>query len=324
MKKIEILSGSNSPLIHKIRSGNKLIRAQKLHAFAITWVPFLFTLLAFYVSYKTGIDLIAIGLMVCMYFVTMLGMTVGFHRMLSHNAFKPNVAVRFGLAVLGSMAAQGSPSYWVANHRRHHQFSDRAGDPHSPHFNHQGELSGLSGFLHAHYSWMFNHELSNTLHYCKDLIRDPVVSKVGRHYYAIVLLGFLIPTLLGALLTGTALGAFNGLLWGGFVRLLLTYHATSCINSVTHLFGSRPFDTNENSRNTSWLAIATLGEAWHNNHHAFPSSAYFGLLKNQVDIGGECIRLLSFLGMANDVKFPTRDKVNERLLSTEKSLREQA
>ncbi len=302
-------------------SGERLRRAQQLHAFAISGLSLAGTIVAVAVAIRDGVGASALWLMVVLYVLTMLGMTVGYHRMLSHRSFEAGPAVRAVLAVLGSMAAQGSPIYWVANHRRHHQFSDAPGDPHSPVFGARAPLSGAAAFWHAHIGWMFTHELSNTLLYCKDLIRDPLVSRINRHYYAIVSIGLILPAVLGGLLTGSLHGAVEGLLWGGFVRLFLSFHATSCINSVTHLFGSRPFDTPDSSRNNLWLVLPTLGEAWHNNHHAFASSAYFGLRAGQIDIGGYVIRLLERLSLVRDVRSISAERVAGALASQPPSSR---
>jgi acyl-CoA synthetase (AMP-forming)/AMP-acid ligase II/fatty-acid desaturase len=300
-------------------SGERLRRAQQLHAFAISGISLAGTIVAVAAAIRGGVSASALWLTAVLYILTMLGITVGFHRMISHRAFEAGQAVRAALAVLGSMAAQGSPIYWVANHRRHHQFSDAPGDPHSPVFGAHAPLRGLAAFWHAHIGWMFSHELSNALYYCKDLIRDPLVSRISRHYYAIVSIGLILPAVLSGLLTGSLRGAVEGLLWGGFVRLFLSFHATSCINSVTHMFGSRPFHTPDSSRNNLWLVLPTLGEAWHNNHHAFPSSAYFGLRAGQIDIGGYVIRLLERLSLVRGVRSISTERVASALANQQLS-----
>ncbi|MFT3803426.1 MAG: AMP-binding protein [Burkholderiaceae bacterium] len=306
-------AGRINPLRSPTVSAPGLRRAQQLHAFAISALSFAGTMVAVTLAVQSGVSATALWLMVVMYILTMLGMTVGFHRMMSHRAFDAQPVVRAALAILGSMSAQGSPIYWVANHRRHHQFSDSPGDPHSPRFHDRELICGHAAFWHAHVGWMFTHELSNALHYCKDLIRDPVVSRVNRHYYALVTIGLLLPALLGGMFTGTLRGVLEGFLWGGVVRVFLSFHATSCINSVTHMFGSRPFATRDNSRNNLWLALPTLGEAWHNNHHAFPTSAYFGTKPSQIDIGGYLIRLLARLGLVSNVRSTSAERIASTL-----------
>jgi acyl-CoA synthetase (AMP-forming)/AMP-acid ligase II/fatty-acid desaturase len=300
-------------------SGEGLRRAQQWHAFTISGLSFAGAILAVAAAIQGGVSTSALVVMVVLYVITMLGITVGYHRMLSHRAFEARPAVRATLAVLGAMAAQGSPTYWVANHRRHHQFSDAPGDPHSPVFSDHESLHGLAAFWHAHIGWMFTHELSNALHYCKDLIRDPIVSAISRHYYAIVAMGLILPAVLCGWLTGSVRGAVDGLLWGGFVRLFLSFHATSSINSITHMFGSRPFGTPDSSRNNLWLVLPTLGEAWHNNHHAFPSSAYFATKASQIDIGGSAIRLLERLSLVKGVRSISADRIANTLASQQSS-----
>lgn len=312
----------STPVLNKnitIASG-KLQFFQRMHAFFISILSLLGTVIAIAFAYSNGITGLDISLLVIMYSLTMLGMTVGYHRLFSHRAFEVKPLGRAIFAILGSMVAQGSVIYWVANHRRHHQYSDLPGDPHSPVCDGEKSIKGLQAFWHAHVGWMFTHDLSNPLHYCKDLIRDPVVTKISQSYYPLVLLGLLIPTVLGGLLTWSIEGAISGFLWGGIVRLFLSYHATSCINSVTHMFGNRPFNTKDKSRNTSWLAILTFGEAWHNNHHAFPSSAYFGKSIRQVDLGGYVIWILERLSLISHVRFPSPEKVNDRLSKNKPTL----
>jgi acyl-CoA synthetase (AMP-forming)/AMP-acid ligase II/fatty-acid desaturase len=294
-------------------SGEGLRWAQQLHAFTISGFSLVGAIAAVGAAIQGGVSASALWLLAVLYVLTMLGITVGYHRMLSHRAFEARPAVRAALAMLGAMAAQGSPIYWVANHRRHHQFSDAPGDPHSPVFDDREPLRGMAAFWHAHVGWMFTHELSNALHYCKDLIRDPIVSRVSQHYYAIVALGLMVPAALGGWLAGSVRGAIDGLLWGGFVRLFLSFHATSSINSITHMFGSRPFRTPDDSRNNIWLALPTLGEAWHNNHHAFPSSAYFGMKASQIDIGGYAIRLLERLSLVKGVRSVSVERIASTL-----------
>jgi stearoyl-CoA desaturase (delta-9 desaturase) len=239
------------------------------------------------------------------YGVTMLGITVGYHRLLAHRAFSTPPAVVVALAIAGSMAAQGAPVYWVSNHRRHHRYSDEAGDPHSPHRAGDRELCGWRGFLHAHVGWMFTHELTNSIEFSRDLLQNKVIGAVNRRYWTWVLLGLFIPAAIGAAMTASWRGAIDGFLWGAGVRLFISYHLTSSINSITHLFGYRTYTTEERSRNNLWLGIPTLGEAWHNNHHAFPTSAKFGLKWWEIDIGWTFIRLLEVLGAANGVRQPS-------------------
>jgi stearoyl-CoA desaturase (delta-9 desaturase) len=237
------------------------------------------------------------------YILTGLGITVGFHRLFTHRSFKTSVPVRFLFAVLGSAAVEGPLIEWVSNHRMHHRFSDRCGDPHSPHVDHgSGWRGAVRGLLHAHVGWLFrSSDLACSTRYAPDLLADPVLRWVDRTFGLWVLAGLAVPFGLGVALTGTIAGGLTGLLWGGAVRIMILHHATFSINSLCHYFGGRSFDTTDESRNLAWLALPTFGEAWHNNHHAFPTSAHHGLTRRQVDPGGWVIDTLERLGLAWDV-----------------------
>ena len=259
---------------------------QRIHALAILVVPFVGTIAAVAIAARRGLAPFDAALLIVMYFLTVTGITVGFHRLLTHRAFQAGTATKAALTVLGSMAAQGPPIYWVSNHRLHHQYSDLPGDPHSPYFDGPKPLSGWRGLWHAHVSWTFHHDLTNPIVFAKDLLRDPLLGQLNRLYYLWVSLGLALPALAGGIYAQSWSGALTGFLWGGLIRLFLTYHATNSINSLTHAFCSRPFNTREHSRNNLWLIVPTVGEAWHNNHHAFPTSAIFGLNWRQLDLGG--------------------------------------
>jgi stearoyl-CoA desaturase (delta-9 desaturase) len=231
------------------------------------------------------------------------GVTVGFHRLFTHRSFKTHRLLRAAFAVLGSAAAEGPVIDWVATHRKHHQYSDVAGDPHSPHVDHGcGWRGAFRGLLHAHIGWVFTDmEVADEERYARDLLADPLIRAVDRTFVLWVLLGLAVPFLLGFALTGTVVGGLAGLLWGGAARIFLLHHATFCINSLCHFFGRRDYDTRDESRNLAWLAIPTWGEAWHNNHHAFPTSYRHGLRRWQIDPSAGVIRLLELLGLAWDV-----------------------
>lgn len=295
-------------------ANDSLRTAQAAHALAIVVIPLLGLIAAVVLAFQHGIGAIEIGLLLSMYLLTITGITVGFHRLFSHNSFAAHTAVRVALAILGSMAAQGSLTYWVSNHRRHHQYTEQPGDPHSPYCDGKTRLGHLRGFWHSHMGWTFNHEITNTTVFAQDLIRDPVMSKINRLYYLWVLLGLVIPTVLGGLLIGTWAGAVSGFLWGGLVRLFFSYHAVNGIDSITHLYGTRPFESHDQSVNNVLWGIIVLGEGWHNNHHTFPNSAMIGLEWWQIDIGGWSIRALEKLGLVWDVKVPSRSMMNAKLL----------
>src|SRR3954469_21353969 len=245
-------------------------------------------------------DVVVFGVM---YVLTALGVTVGFHRHLTHRAFQTTPAVRATLAVLGSAAIEGPVISWVADHRKHHAFSDRPGDPHSPHVDHGGGWRGaLRGLAHAHVGWLFIHtERGNKSRYAPDLLDDPIVAKIDRTFLVWALGGLGVAFALGALLTGSLAGGLTGLLWGGGVRMLVVHHVTYSINSLCHFFGRRRFDTDDESRNLAWLAPLSFGEAWHNNHHAFPTAAAHGRRWWELDLSAATIRTLERLGLAWDV-----------------------
>jgi stearoyl-CoA desaturase (delta-9 desaturase) len=231
------------------------------------------------------------------------GVTVGFHRLLTHRSFKCNRWLRAAFAALGSAAAEGPVIDWVATHRKHHQFSDVDGDPHSPHVGHGGGWSGqLRGLLHAHIGWVFSDmEVADEGRYAKDLLEDPLLRFVDRTFVVWVLAGLAAAFGLGVALSGTVAGGLTGLLWGGAARIFFVHHATFSINSLCHFFGRQAYDTGDESRNLAWLAVPTWGEAWHNNHHAFPTSYRHGLGRWQIDPAAGVIRLLELTGMAWDV-----------------------
>jgi stearoyl-CoA desaturase (Delta-9 desaturase) len=239
-----------------------------------------------------------------MYYATGLGITVGFHRLLTHRSFKTGPRTRGVLAALGSAAIEGPVVSWVADHRKHHVFADQHGDPHSPHVDHGHGLRGaLKGLLHAHCGWIFIHtQRGSHVRYAPDLLRDPVVMRVQRTFLLWAVLGFVVPFVLGFLLGGLSLTAgLTGMLWGGLVRLFVLHHVTYSINSLCHFFGRRPYETGDESRNLAWLAPLSFGESWHNAHHAFPTSARHGIGRRQFDTSAGVIAILERLGLAWDV-----------------------
>jgi stearoyl-CoA desaturase (delta-9 desaturase) len=244
-------------------------------------------------------DLIVFAIM---YPLTGLGITVGFHRLFTHRAFKTGPKTRGALAILGSMAIEGPVISWVADHRKHHAFSDRPGDPHSPHEHGHGLRGALRGLLHAHVGWLFIHtQRGNKARYAPDLLKDPVVRWVSDRFFYWVLASFVIPFALGWAIGGSLFAGLTGLLWGGLVRMLVLHHVTYSINSLCHFFGRQPFNTPDESRNLAWLAPLSFGEAWHNAHHAFPTSARHGVNRGEIDISAWVIGGLERAGLAWDV-----------------------
>jgi stearoyl-CoA desaturase (delta-9 desaturase) len=245
-------------------------------------------------------DLLVLAIM---YTLSGLGITVGFHRLFTHRSFKTTRGVRALLAVLGSMAVEGPVIEWVSTHRKHHRYSDHPGDPHSPHVDQQpGWRGALHGLAHAHVGWMFRgKDMANPARYAKDLLADRDLVFISRMFPLWVAVGQAVPFGLGVALTGTVTGGLTGLLWGGAVRVFLLHHVTFSINSLCHFFGRRPFATSDQSHNLSWLAPIAFGEAWHNNHHAFPTSARHGLGHRQIDPGAWLISALQHTHLAWDV-----------------------
>ena len=237
------------------------------------------------------------------YTLTGLGITVGYHRLFTHRSFKSTRALRALLAVLGSMAVEGPVIEWVSTHRKHHRFSDHPGDPHSPHVGHApGWRGALRGLGHAHVGWMFRgKDMANPRRYAKDLLADRDLRFISRTFPLWVAVSLAVPFGLGVALTGSVVGGLTGLLWGGAVRVFLLHHVTFSINSLCHFFGRRPFATGDQSRNLAWLAPIAFGEAWHNNHHAFPTSARHGLGRRQLDPGAWLISGLERCHLAWDV-----------------------
>jgi stearoyl-CoA desaturase (delta-9 desaturase) len=270
----------------------------------ITVVPPLLLVLAGWQMWNRELRWRDIAIFLIMYIPTGLGVTVGFHRLLTHRSFKTSPFLRGVLAVLGTMAVEGPVISWVADHRKHHAYSDRLGDPHSPHVEHGGGWRGaLRGLAHAHVGWLFDHtQRGSRERFAPDLLADPVVSFVDKTFVFWALLGFAIPFGLGVLLGGTVDAGLEGLLWGGAVRMLVLHHVTYSINSLCHFFGRRRFATEDHSRNLMWLAPFSLGEAWHNNHHAFPTSAFHGMGRRELDISGLVISALERAGLVWDVQ----------------------
>jgi len=251
-----------------------------------------------------------------MYATSAIGITVGFHRLLTHRAFQTHRPLRYALAVLGSLAVQGPVIDWVADHRKHHTFTDEEGDPHSPHAGHGAGLRGMAGGLwHAHVGWLFStHGQASSKRYAADLVEDPGMRRINRSFPWIALASLALPFLLGLALSGGSLRvALAALVWGGLVRIFLVHHITWSINSVCHFFGSRRFDTDDRSTNVFWLALPSLGEAWHHNHHAFPRSAFHGLRWYELDPSGWLILAMARVGLAWDVVRVTPERERAKL-----------
>ena len=268
--------------------------------------PFVGLILAIYFLWGRGFNWVEMGLLGGMYVLTGMGITVGYHRLFTHRSFETNRILQFIFAALGSMALQGPLLRWVANHRCHHQCSDTQGDPHSPHQHGHGILGVVRGAWHAHVGWLFQADPPNFARYIKDLVQDPLLRVASALFPLWVAIGLLLPAIIGGVLTGSWMGAFFGVLWGGLVRIFLVHHVTWSVNSICHLWGGRPFPNSDESRNNFVFGILALGEGWHNNHHAFPTSASHGLRWWQFDASYWLIRALALVGLAWNIKLPGR------------------
>lgn len=304
-------SDENNVKTKKIKITNKYLqRVQQRFALVTVLIPVVGTLCALGFAWRIGgVSYVEVGLLVFMYVATMLGVEVGLHRYFSHHSFQASLPIRVLLGILGSMAAEGPIIQWASNHRRHHQYSDRLEDPHSPNLHAEGRFGWLRGLWHAHVGWLFNSEITNSAFYGKDLLRDPLMTKINQLYLTWIALGLIIPTVLGGVLTWSWLGLLKGLLWGGFVRIFLVHQSTWSTNSFSHVYGNSPFATGDLSTNNMWLVIPTLGGSWHNNHHAFPNSAVTGLMWWQIDLSAWFIRTLEKFGLVWDVHRPTSDAI---------------
>jgi stearoyl-CoA desaturase (delta-9 desaturase) len=281
------------------------IKWQRRAVLAVTILPLIGLALAIGSLWGAGFSAVDAGIFVVFYFFTGFGVTVGFHRLLTHRSFKCGNPVRYGFAIAGSMALEGSVISWVADHRRHHAFSDQEGDPHSPHVDaEEGFIGMMKGLWHAHVGWMFKKEATERARWAPDMLKDPTMVKIDRAFPWLIVASLVLPAAVGGLITWSISGAITAFLWGGLARMFLLHHVTWSINSICHFYGKRPHETTDESTNNWPLAIISMGESWHNNHHAFPSSAIHGLERWQIDTSGILIRGLEKMKLVWDVKVP--------------------
>ena len=290
-------------------------RAQRNANVGAVVLPFIAFMVAVPLLWNKAIGWADLIVFAIVYLATAVGVTVGFHRMLTHRAFETYRPVKYLFAALGSMSVQGDVVSWVSDHRKHHAFTDEEGDPHSPHVGHgEGWLASLRGLWHAHVGWLFlTHSSADAKRFAPDLLEDPGMRWISRHFLLLVGVSLALPALLGFLITGNVKGALTGLLWGGFVRIFFVHHITWSINSICHFFGRRRFETEDQSTNVFWLAIPSLGESWHHNHHAFPRSAVHGLKWYEIDVSGLIIRAMQKLGLAWNVVRITPERQESKL-----------
>jgi stearoyl-CoA desaturase (Delta-9 desaturase) len=257
-----------------------------------------------------AVNLTDLILAVVLYAITGHGLTVGFHRLFTHRSFEANRGLKIGLAVAGSMGIEGSVVSWVANHRRHHAHSDKVGDPHSPHILDESAVGQLRGFIHAHVGWLLSPDMTSVERYAPDILRDPDLVAVGRMFPLLAIVSLAVPFGIGWAISGTLVGAISAFVWAGLVRMALLHHVTWGVNSICHMVGRRPFTTTDESRNVAALAVLSMGESWHNLHHAYPTSARHGVLRGQVDSSARIIWLMEKFGWATKVRWPAAAKVS--------------
>ncbi len=307
-------SPDSSPdrLLSATRGGEKQGAAERITLALFIAVPFLALLAAVPVAWGWGLGWTDLAIAVVMYFVACHGITIGFHRYFTHGSFKANRALRLTLAVAGSLAIEGPLVRWVADHRRHHRYSDQDGDPHSPWRYGESVPALLKGLWWAHMGWLFDEEQTPQAKYAPDLIADPAIRRISRLFWVWTLVSMLIPPLVGGLVSMSWQGAVTAFFWGSLVRVALLHHVTWSINSICHAIGARPFKSRDRSGNVWWLAVLSCGESWHNLHHADPTSARHGVLRGQIDSSARLIRWFEQAGWARDVRWPDTERIAAR------------
>jgi stearoyl-CoA desaturase (delta-9 desaturase) len=276
-------------------------------------VPFLAVLAAIPVAWGGWLGWTDVIIAASMYWFTGHGITVGYHRLFTHKSFKPNRFAKNALAVAGSMAIQGPLIRWVADHRKHHKYSDRDGDPHSPWKYGTNTRALWKGLWHAHLGWLFDAEQTPQRKYAPDLLKDRDLVRISRHFWFFVIVSLAIPPLLGGLITWSWQGALTAFFWGSLVRVAALHHVTWSINSICHAIGDRPFVSRDKSANVWWLAIPSMGESWHNLHHADPTCARHGVLRGQVDTSARLIWILEKTRLVTDVRWPVAERIQGKL-----------
>jgi stearoyl-CoA desaturase (delta-9 desaturase) len=285
---------------------HRISTAQKVANMVGVALPFVAFVVAVVLLWNSAVNWLDLAIMAVLYVATGLGITVGYHRLLTHRSFQTSRPVQYTFAILGSMSVQGPVLHWVADHRKHHAHTDEEGDPHSPHLAGRGVIGALKGLWHAHVGWLFSlKDRAEPERYARDWLEDRGMRVIDKLFLFWLGLGIALPFAIGLAVGGTIGAGLTAALWGGLVRIFFLHHVTFSINSVCHFFGRRAFATEDESRNVFWLAPLSFGESWHNNHHAFPRSAFHGMRWTQVDPGGIVIRLLERTGLAwNVVRIP--------------------
>ena len=293
----------SNPFLHQL---------QRKHFILFQVLPFVGTIAAFLLIPYLPVGKFEFFLFIAFWLMTGFGVSSGYHRLFTHRSYKAHNALQILLAIWGAMAGQGGIISWAALHRRHHELSDKPGDPHSPNLFGSSWKDRLKGLVHSHLTWMYKHEYPSVVHYVPDLIKNKSLVQIDRHYYTWAISGLVLPALFGGLYHKSLEGALAGFLWGGMVRLFWGGHTIWSINSFLHCFGNRRFETEEKSHNYGTLGLITFGESWHNNHHAFPGSASFGLEWYRLDPGYWFIRLMEALHLASNLKMPSPERIEIR------------
>ena len=276
-------------------------------------VPLIAVIAAIPVAWGGWLSWVDVILAAAFYLITAVGITIGYHRYFTHGSFKTGRGLKIVLAVMGSMALQGSVAQWVADHRKHHKFSDEVGDPHSPWRYGTSRRAVAKGLYYAHVGWLFDENQSPISKYAPDIAGDKDLRAISRWFPAIVVATLLLPAVLGGLITWSWMGALTAFFWATLVRVALVHHVTWSVNSVCHVFGNRPFESRDLSSNVWWLALPALGENWHSLHHAEPTAARHGVLKGQLDISALMIRSLERVHLVRDVRWPKPERVAAKL-----------
>jgi stearoyl-CoA desaturase (delta-9 desaturase) len=300
-----------------------MTRLERNANIAAVVIPFAGVIGAGVLAWNSLLGPLDLEIFAVMYLITAIGITVGFHRLLTHRAFETYPWLRYTFAIMGEMGLEGSVIDWVADHRKHHTFSDEEGDPHSPHIHDADGVKGmLSGLWYAHSGWLFHtHGQASSRRYAADLVSDPTMRRINRAFPYLALLSLLAPTVAGYVLSGGSWkAALTAYVWAGLVRVFLVHHVTWSINSICHVFGSRRFEVRDQSSNVFWLALPSLGEAWHHNHHAFPRSAFHGLKWYELDPSGWIILALAKVGLAWDVVTVSPQQQREKLRAPQGAL----
>ena len=291
------------------RGGENKRSIEQIALLLFICVPFVALVAAVPLAWGRGLSWLDVGLMVGMYFLGCHGITIGFHRHFTHSSFKAKRPLKIALAIAGSMAVEGPIVRWVADHRRHHRFSDAEGDPHSPWRYGETLPALLKGLWWAHMGWLFDEEQTPQQKYAPDLIKDPAIRRISRDFWLWTTISLILPPVIGGLVTMSWYGAFTAFFWGSLVRVALLHHVTWSINSICHAVGNRPFKSRDRSGNVWWLAVLSCGESWHNLHHADPTSARHGVLRGQIDSSARVIRWFELAGWATDVRWPSAERI---------------